>query len=193
MLALEDSGEGITRLLNQMAAGDQNATEALVRRTYRRLHNIANNYIRKERAGHTLAATALVNEAFIRIAEMHAERWQSSGHFIAVAAMQMRRILVDYARRRNARAEGHASPDGDVILAHLKGEKAKELIALDDALRRLAEVDPDQARIVEMKFFGGLEVEEIAELVKLSGRTVKREWALAKVWLHDEMTGAHRG
>ena len=182
----------ITRLLNRMAAGDPKAAESLAPLIYNDLRKVARNYIRKERIGHTLQPTALVNEAFIRIVGMQKETWQNRAHFIAVAATLMRHILIDYARGRNARAEGYIQPDGNDVLMRIGREQAKELVALGDALDLLEKVDARQARIVDLRFFGGLSVEEIAPLLNLSDRTVKREWASAKVWLHDQMTRNQR-
>lgn len=181
-------GDEITRLLRRMSGGDPDAAAALAPLIYGDLRRLANNYIRKERIGHTLQPTALVHEAYMRIVGIQKVSWENRSHFIAVAATLMRRILIDYARRRNVHAEGHVNPDGNEALARMGAGQAKELVALDNALQRLAELEPRQARIVEMRFFGGLSVEEIALVLNLSPRTVKRDWALAKVWLHDEMT-----
>jgi RNA polymerase sigma-70 factor (ECF subfamily) len=183
-----DSEGDITRLLRKMAAGDHEAAGALAPLIYNDLRRVARNYIRGERIGHTLQPTALVNEAFIRIVGMQKESWQNRTHFIAVAATLMRHILIDYARARTVRPNGHVDPNGDEALARLGREQAKELVTLHDALDLLEKVDPRQARIVELRFFGGLSVEEIAQVLNLSDRTVKREWAAAKVWLHEEMS-----
>jgi RNA polymerase sigma factor (TIGR02999 family) len=170
-----------------MAAGDPDAADALAPLIYEELRKIAHNHLRKERIGHTLQPTALVHETYLRLVGMRNMNWENRTHFVAVAARLMHHILIDYARRRNTRAEGHADADGTDALARIGGPQRKELIAVDDALKRLEEVDSRQAQIVEMKFFGGLSVEEIAHALDLSERTVKREWAAAKVWLHDEM------
>ncbi len=183
----DDSHDEVNRELRKMTKGDPEAANRLAALIYHDLRKLANYYIRKERIGHTLQPTALVNEAYLRIVGMRSMNWENRAHFIAVAATLMRQILIDYARRRQVRAEGHVKPDGEEALADIGVEQAKEFVALDDALKLLAEVDERQARIVEMKFFGGLSVEEIAHLLDLSTRTVKREWAIAKVWLHDEM------
>ena len=189
-LAPEDPQDDITRILRRMAAGEQDAGNELAPLIYSDLRKLANHYIRKERIGHTLQPTALVHEAYLRIVGIREISWESRTHFVAVAATLMRQILIDYARHRNVRAEGHVNPDGNEALVRLGGEQAKELVALDDALKRLAEVDARQAHIVELRYFGGLSVEEIAQVLNISSRTVKREWAVAKVWLHDEMTPA---
>jgi len=185
--ASEDPQGAVTRLLRKMALGDAEAANELAPLIYGDLRKLARNYIRKERIGHTLQPTALVHEAYLRIVGIERMTWEHRAHFIAVAATLMRNILIDYARRRYTRVEGHIEPGGDEALARIGGEQARELVALDDALKRLAELDPRQARIVEMRFFGGLSVEEIASILDLSTRTVKREWS-AEVWLHDEMT-----
>jgi RNA polymerase sigma factor (TIGR02999 family) len=177
----------VTGVLRRMAAGDPDAADALAPLIYEELRKIAHNHLRKERIGHTLQPTALVHETYLRLVGMRNMNWENRTHFVAVAARLMRHILIDYARRRNTRAEGHADADGTDALARIGGPQRKELIAVDDALKRLEEVDSRQAQIVEMKFFGGLSVEEIAHALDLSERTVKREWAAAKVWLHDEM------
>ena len=188
--APDDSQNEVNRILGKMASGDPDAANALASLIYNDLRKMANYYIRKERIGHTLQPTALVNEAYLRIAVLKRMTWENRAHFIAVAATLMRQILIDYARRRNARAEGHMDPDGADALARMGGEQAKELVAVDQALKRLGELDPRQARIVELRFFGGLSVEEIAHFLNLSDRTVKREWAAARIWLRDEMGGA---
>jgi RNA polymerase sigma factor (TIGR02999 family) len=170
-----------------MAAGDSDAADALAPRIYAELRKAAHNYLRNERIGHTLQPTALVHEAFLRLVGMRQMTWENRTHFFAVAATVMRHILIDYARKRHVRVEGHIDADGTDAVARMGEEEDKRLIALDDALKRLSEVDPRQTQIVEMKFFGGLSVEEIAHVLDLSERTVKREWAAARVWLHDEM------
>jgi RNA polymerase sigma factor (TIGR02999 family) len=185
--APDASDEAIDGLLERLTGGDPRAAESLIPLIYSDLRKLARNYIRKERIGHTLEPTALVHEAYIRMVGMPHVTWENRAHFIAVAATLMRHILVDYARRRGARVEGHLSPGGEEHLARIGKQQPRELVALGDALKLLAQHDPRQARIVELRFFCGLAVEEIARLLSLSDRTVKREWAAAKVWLHDEM------
>ncbi|MGA7238429.1 MAG: ECF-type sigma factor [Bryobacteraceae bacterium] len=183
----------ITRLLNEMAAGDAGAADALAPVLYPELHSLARHFVRKERSDHTLQSTALVNEAFLRLFRPQDRTWENRAHFFAVAAMQMRHILVDYARRRNARPDGHALSESDKALGQMRVEKAKYLVDLDDTLGLLEKKDPRQARIVELKFFLGLETDKIAEILQVSDRTIKREWAAAKKWLKNQMTAKKRG
>jgi RNA polymerase sigma factor (TIGR02999 family) len=171
-----------------MTGGDAEAAAAVAPILYRDLRRLARNYISKERIGHTLQPTALVHEAYIKMSGMERVQWQSRAHFIAFAATLMRNILIDYARRRNVRAEGYVRSDGGEVLAGLGREQARELVALNDALDALAKVEPRQARVVELRYFGGLSEIEIAELLDVSERTVKRDYAVAKVWLQHQMT-----
>lgn len=170
-----------------MAKGEPGANEALAVLILGDLRKLANHYLKNERIGHTLQPTALVNEAYLRLAGMSGMNWDSRAHFIAVAATLMRRILVDYARRRRVRPEGHAELELRDPGVDLDAGQAAEVVAVDKALERLAETESRQARIVEMRFFGGLSIEEIARVLNLSSRTVKRDWALAKIWLRDEL------
>jgi RNA polymerase sigma-70 factor, ECF subfamily len=186
--APDDALPDITRLLNEMAAGDRGAAEALAPVLYPELHTLAGHFVRKERSDHTLQSTALVNEAFLRLFRPQDRTWENRAHFFAVAAMQMRHILIDHARRRNVRPDGHVHPKGDEVLAQMGAEKAKYLVDLDEALGLLEKKDLRQARIVELKFFLGLETDKIAELLQVSDRTVKREWAEAKKWLKNQMS-----
>ena len=157
---------------------------------YEELRRIAANYLRKERSDHTLQPTALVNEAYLKLVDISSVEWQDKAHFFAVSSNVMRRILVDYARAANTNKRG-----GDVQKVELSEaisfakEKEIDLLALNDALERLEEIDERQSKIVEMRFFGGLSVEETAEVLQLSTRTIKREWAMAKAWLYQHMKG----
>jgi RNA polymerase sigma factor (TIGR02999 family) len=162
----------VTRLLRKMAAGDAEAANLLIPLIYRDLRKIASHYLRKERIGHTLQPTALVHEAYLRIVGMQKMTWENRAHFVSVAATLMRHILIDYARRRNARAEGYVDAGRDEFIGRMGTEQAREMVALDDALTNLAELDPRQTRIVELRFFGGLSVDEIAHVLNLSSRTV---------------------
>jgi RNA polymerase sigma factor (TIGR02999 family) len=184
--------EDVTNLLQRMNAGDAQAAASVAPLIYRELRRAARNYISKERIGHTLQPTALVHEAYIKMSGMQRVEWQSRAHFIGFAATLMRNILIDYARRRNARAEGYVQPDGDQILARIGRQQARELVAVNDALDALVKVEPRQARVVELRYFGGLSESEIGELLGVSERTVKRDYALAKVWLQDQMNWRHR-
>jgi RNA polymerase sigma factor (TIGR02999 family) len=177
-------------LLRAWSDGDQDALQALTPIVYEELHRLARHYMRRERSGHSLQATALVNEAYMRLADYSRTQWQDRAHFFAVSAQVMRRILVDHARRHNVkRGRGiqHVPLEDVVVIA--PGEDAEtDLVALDDALSGLARIDPRKAQIVEMRFFGGLTVEEIGEVLKVSTGTIKRDWRAAKVWLYHELT-----
>jgi RNA polymerase sigma factor (TIGR02999 family) len=178
----------ITRLLVAWGDGDQAALEELTPLVYDELHRLAHYYMGRERPGHTLQTTALVNEAFTRLIDWKNVRWQSRAHFFGVSAQLMRRILVDFARSRGYRKRGGGARA--VALdetALVSDEKGADLVALDEALNSLAELDARQSRVVELRFFGGLSVEETAEVLKVSPGTVRREWSLARAWLHREL------
>src|SRR6185436_3998141 len=187
----DDRGpEPISQLLADWANNDPGARDRLMPIVYEELRRLAHHYMRGEREGHTLQTTALVNEVYLRLAGIDAMRWRDRAHFFAMAATLMRRVLVDYARQRGREKRG-----GGVSVTSL-GEYAVapqaevDIIALDRALERLAAVDPQQGRIVELRFFAGLSVEETAEAVGVSPATVKREWATAKLWLYNELKTA---
>lgn len=179
----------ITRLLAGMKLSGTEAVARLMPLVYRELRQLAGRYMRDERVGHTLQPTALVHEVFLRLMGQERANWQCRAHFIAVAAQLMRRILVDYARRRSAAKRGGAA----VTLSHecnVPGGTAvswEELLAIDEVLARLARFDPRKARIVEMRYFGGLSVEETAEALGVSARTVKADWRSARAWMHAEL------
>jgi RNA polymerase sigma-70 factor (ECF subfamily) len=179
----------ITRLLQRLARGDQAAGEELAPQVTQELHRLAAQYLRRERPGHTLQATALVNEAYIRLAGNQSLDWQCRQHFFGLAAQIMRRILTDYARRKRAGKRGggalHFSLDEDLAVSD---EKCELVERLDPALRRLQEIDGRAARVVELRFFGGLKEDEIAELMEVSPRTVTRLWQFARAWLLDEIS-----
>jgi RNA polymerase sigma factor (TIGR02999 family) len=156
---------------------------------YAELHRLARRYMRRERAGHSLQATALVNEAYVRLVDYKRMQWQDRAHFFAVSAQLMRRILVEHARRRNQKRGGgvvHVSLDEAVVVG---GDPGTDLVALDDAMNTLARFDPRKAQVVEMRFFGGLSLEESAEVLKVSAVTVRRDLRTAKAWLYRELTG----
>src|SRR5262245_19966654 len=179
----------ITQLLADWSGGNQAALERLVPLVYQELRKLAHNYMKKERAGHTLQTTALVNEAYLRLVDQKSVHWRNRAHFFAIAARMMRRILIDYARKRGYAKYGAGAPH--VLLdeeAVLSPERAADLIALDDALTGLADLDPQQSRVVELRFFGGLSIEETAEFLGLCVDKVKREWSTAKAWLYQEMS-----
>jgi len=184
------SDQGITQLLLAWSGGDQAALEKLTPLVYAELHRVAKGYMLGERPGHTLQTTALINEAYLRLIDWKNVRWQSRAHFFGIAAQVMRRILVDFARSRNYAKRGGGArqvPLDDAI--NVYEDPSAELIALDDALKSLAEVDRRKSQVVELKFFGGLSAEETAEALKVSPRTVEREWNLARAWLYRELRG----
>jgi RNA polymerase sigma-70 factor, ECF subfamily len=177
----------VTQLLKQPRQ-DQNAVDELVPLLYTELRRLASHYLRRERVGHTLQATALVNEAYLRLADQRDVEWKNRGHFFGVAAQLMRRILVDHARRHQASKRGGPAQklSLDEALAVSRGRES-QLVELDAALTRLAALDPQQCRIVELRYFAGMTIEEIAPVLGISPRTVKREWAMAKAWLGREL------
>jgi RNA polymerase sigma factor (TIGR02999 family) len=177
----------VTALLRDWSGGDQAALERLMPLVYAELRKLAASYLRSERPNHTLQPTALVNEAYLRLVDQRNVNWQNRAHFFGIAAQMMRRILVDHARRRQA-GKRDAAPYLLQASADLPGGfRDLELLALDEALRGLAALDTRQARIVELRFFGGLTVEETAEAAGVSPATVKREWRTARAWLAREI------
>jgi len=181
-----DDGQ-VTLLLRAMKNGDQAAAEKLLPLVYKELHRLAKSYMRRERADHTLQPTALIHEAYLRLAHDDVD-WQSRQHFIGVAANVMRRVLVDHARAHNAemRGGGLERVELEERLAISK-ERSSEVIALHDALNSLEALNPRRAKVVELRYFGGLSVEEIAAVLDMSPRSVKRDWALARPWLFKEI------
>jgi RNA polymerase sigma factor (TIGR02999 family) len=175
----------VTHVLRELSNGDSDAAARLMPLVYDELRKLSQSYLQNERPDHTLQATALVHEAYIRLVDWENVTWQNRAHFFATAAQVMRRILVDHAREKNAQKRGGGltklSLDAAVSFAR---ESEVDLVALDDALKSLAELDETQSRIVELRFFGGLTIEETAEALSISPATVKREWTLAKAWLH---------
>lgn len=180
--------QDVTVLLREMGEGDGNAPEKLLPLVYDELRRLAHGYLKNERADHTLQATALVHEAYIRLVDWENVSWQNRAHFFAVAAQVMRRILIDYARQkqRNKRDGGQKLALDEALGYSLS--KDVDLIALDDALNGLAKFDEQQAKIVELRFFGGLSIEETAHALKISPATVKRDWTVARMWLHREIS-----
>lgn len=180
----------VSALLRAWSDGDQGALQALTPLVYQELHRLARHYMRRERSGHSLQATALVNEAYMRLADYARMQWKDRAHFFAVSAQVMRRILVDHARRRNVkrgRGVQHVSLD-DVAVVAPGDEAGTDLVALDEALVGLTGIDPRKAQVVELRFFGGLTVEEIGEVLNVSAGTIKRDWRAAKAWLYQELT-----
>lgn len=178
----------VTQALVDWNKGDQNAPDRLMPLVYNELRRLARQYLQRERRDHTLQATGLVHEAYLRLVDQSRMSWQNRAHFFAVAAQVMRHILVDYARSHRAEKRGGVREklEFDEALAP-SGERTVDLIALDDALKDLVTFDPRQSRIVEMRFFGGLTNEEIGDVLEISPRTIKREWRLAKAWLRREI------
>jgi RNA polymerase sigma-70 factor (ECF subfamily) len=184
-------GGDVTLLLRAMKNGDEHAAEQLLPLVYKELHRLAKAYMRRERPDHTLQPTALINEAYLRLARENVD-WQSRQHFIGFAANVMRHLLVDHARAHNA--ERRAGELDRVELEEgfmISRERSKEVIALHDALSTLEQVDPRQAKVVELRYFGGFSVEEIGEILEISPRSVKRHWALARIWLFKHMAEPH--
>jgi RNA polymerase sigma factor (TIGR02999 family) len=178
----------ITRLLKAWGQGDQAALDRLTPAVYDELRRMARRYMRRERDGHTLQTTALVNEAYLRLVDVHNVSWQDRAHFFAVSAQMMRRILVDAARARTSERRGGRAVRAELEeIPDLSSGRDREIVAIDDALKELAEMDPRKARVVELRFFGGLSVEESAEVLKVSPQTVLRDWKLAKAWLMREL------
>jgi len=179
----------VTAALDAMAAGERGAAGRVMPILYARLHALAEQQMQREGSGHTLQPTALVNEAYLKLVDQRSARWESRSHFLAVAAEAMRRVLIDHARRRAALKRGGKAERVPLGHAEAAGNEAGvDLIELDDALRRLAEVDAVGARIVEMRFFGGMEIEAIAGVLGMTDRTVRRRWVFAKAWLSRELS-----
>lgn len=179
----------VTQLLVAWSDGDQAALDELIPLVYEELHRLAQRRLGRERGGHTLQPTALVHEAYLRLIDQKQVRWQNRAHFFAVAAQLMRRILVDYARRRHyAKREGGALRVTFDEAELVSQERAADVVALDDALTALASLDPRKSQIVELRFFGGLSIEETAEALGVSPGTVMRDWTLAKAWLQREIS-----
>ena len=184
-----NAGE-VTDLLLKWREGDDQALERLIPLVHRELHQIARRCMNHERAGHTLQATALVNEAFLRLVDVERVDWQNRAHFLAVSARLMRRILVDFARSKKYKKRGGGSPQITFDEGVIGGvEPGRDLVALDDALGALAKVDERKAKVIELRYFGGLSVEETAEVLKVSPDTVMRDWRLSKSWLLRELRG----
>ena len=184
------AGKGeVTRWLVAGSEGDAHALESLLPLVYEELHRQAVRFFRRERAGHTLQPTALVNEVYLRLINQHETSWQNRAQFFGIAAQMMRRILVSHARAREAKKRGsaaqHITLDEEVAVAP---ERDLNLLALDDALNRLETIDPEKSRMVELRFFSGLSVEATAEVMGVSPRTIDRQWQTAKAWLHREIS-----
>jgi len=184
--------QDVTLLLSALTRGDDGAASKLIPVVYAELRRLAGSYMRRERSDHTLQATALVHEAYLKLVEQRAVNWQSRAHFFGVAAQLMRRILIDYARGHTRQKRGGEQHKVSLDEAFVfSDQRADELLAVDDSLNRLAEIDPRQARVVELRFFGGLSVEEAAEALAVSPKTVKRDWSVAKAWLYADLKERH--
>jgi len=179
----------ISGILRAWGDGDQSALDRLTPIVYDELHRLARRYMKQERPGHSLQTSALVNEAYLRLVNYERMEWQNRAHFFAVSAQLMRRILVDHARRHNLKRGGGVEHVALEEAAVVGGGQGPDLVALDDAMNALAQIDPRKVQVVEMRFFGGLSVEETAEVLKVSTITVKRDWRLARAWLYRELTG----
>ena len=187
---VKTSREGdVSTLLRAWSEGDQRALDQLAPIVYDELRRLAGHYLIRERTGHSLQATALVHEAYLRLVDYRRMRWENRAHFFAVSAQLMRRILVDHARRHNLKRGGGVQHVDLEETAVVGSGRAENLVVLDDALQALARIDPRKARVVELRFFGGLSVEETGEVLKVSPVTVMRDWSTARAWLYREMTG----
>jgi len=185
----------VTSLLVRWGKGDANAFDELAPIVYDELRKLARSHLRRERPGHTLQSTALVHEAYLRMIDQQNVSWQNRSHFYGIAAQMIRRILVDYARAKQTKKRGEAPPKiafEEAVGVH--GSEDLDLVALDDALKALAEIDPRQSRIVELRYFAGLSIEDTAEVLQISPATVKRDWTVARAWLKRELVRgeAHR-
>ena len=184
----KDRNENVTELLVAWGDGDAQALDRLAPLVYQELHRLAHRYMNQEREGHTLQTSALVNEAYLKLVDVRRIRWQNRSHFFAMAGRLMRRILVDFARRRRYLKRGgvaeHVQFDENLSLS---AGKSPDLVAIDEALNALSDLDPRKVQVVEMRFFAGLDAQEIAETLKVSPETVRRDWRLAKAWLRREV------
>ncbi|MEP6922208.1 MAG: sigma-70 family RNA polymerase sigma factor [bacterium] len=186
---MDPSPQQVTQLLVAWGSGDQAARDELMPLVYEELRRLAHQCVRRERPDHTLQTSALLNEAYLRLVDQKNIQWQDRAHFFGIAARLMRQVLVDYARKRRYAKRGgdaHRVPLDEAMI--VSEERAADVVALDDALKSLAEIDPRQSQIVELRFFGGLSIEETAEVLSVSPGTVMRDWTLAKAWLRRAVT-----
>lgn len=185
----QESPNEITRMLIELTDGNQEVVNQILPHIYDELRRLAGSYLRKERSNHTLQPTALVHEAYMKLIDQRQVKWQNRAHFFGIAAQVMRRILMDHARKHLANKRGGDAeilPIEEEILV-VSHDKSAELVALDDALQHLAEIDPQKARVVELRYFGGLSIEETAEVMGVSVPTINRHWRMAKAWLYSEL------
>lgn len=186
---MDPSSHEVTQLLAAWGNGDQVARDQLMGVVYDELHRLAHRYMKRESPGHTLQTSALVNEAFVRLVDQKNVRWQNRAHFFGIAAQMMRRILVDYARSRNyAKRGGGAAKISLEEALVVSDERSAEVVNVHEALERLAKFDPRKSQLVELRFFGGLSIDETAEVLNVSPGTVMRDWTLAKAWLRREIS-----
>ncbi len=187
---MERPSHEITQLLRDWSRGDRQALQKLTPLVYEELHRIAHQYMTRERPDNTLQTTALINEAYVRLLDLSAVSWQDRAHFFAVCAQVMRRILTDFARARQRQKRGagarHVFLEETLVVS---GDPQADLVALDEALNDLSALDPRKGQVVELRFFGGLKVEEVAEVLKVSSHTVMRDWDVAKAWLARQLSG----
>ena len=188
-MAHESAGE-ITQLLQGWHGGDRKALDALLPIVYEELRRLAHFQLRRERPDHTLQSAALVHEAYVRLVGLNPPQWEGRSHFYAIAAQQMRQILVDYARRHRAgkRGGGEVTVSLDATMLTAAPKKGVDVLALDDALKELGRIDARKAQVVELRFFGGLNLDQTADVLKVSAGTVARDWSTARAWLHREMS-----
>jgi RNA polymerase sigma factor (TIGR02999 family) len=188
---MASSPDEVTLMLIRWSNGERDALDQLIPIVYGELRRLASRTLRRERRDHTLQPTALVHEAYLRLIDQRSVNWQNRSHFFAIASQAMRRIVVDHARRHNAVKRGGDNLKVELEAAMLlPGAKDVDVVRLDDALTALAAFDPQQGRIVELRFFGGLSIEQTAEVIGISPATVKRDWSMAKAWLHRELESA---
>ena len=190
---MTSSADQVTQLLIDWSKGDRAALDQLMPLVHAELRRLAAHYMRRERPGHTLQTSALVNEAYLRLIDQKSVNWQSRAHFFGIAAQLIRQILIDHARKRQSAKRGGAQRVSLDETAVVSRERSVELLALDEALDRLAAFDPRKARIVELRFFGGLNLDETAEVMGISSPTVQREWRSAKAWLHHSLSAPQHG
>lgn len=189
----QTSTQDLTQMLLKLSEGNTQVVDDILPLIYGELRNLAGNYLRRERSDHTLQPTALVHEAYLKLIDQKQVKWQNRAHFFGIAANIMRRILVDYARQHKAEKRGgdaEKMPLEEEIVIVASGKSA-ELLALDEALETLAEIDPQKSKIVELRYFGGLSVEETAEVLGVSEITVKRHWRMAKAWLYGQLSNTN--
>lgn len=187
----QSDGDSITEMLIELTEGNKDVVNHILPHIYDELRRLASSYLRKERSNHTLQPTALVHEAYMKLIDQNRVKWQNRAHFFGIAAQVMRRILMDHARKHQAEKRGgefEKLPIEEEILI-VSQDKSAELIALDEALDELAKIDPDKARIVELRYFGGLSIEETAEVMGVSVPTINRHWKMAKAWLYSQVSG----